>query len=149
MVELSVTLLVILAIAVYARHLEREHYAEIRNREIAVAEIPVLTSKLKDKRQYIRQTRLVTSSISIADDLFKFVMSSLRGMFGGRVSSYELVLDRARREAVLRLKEQCPDADAIINVHFCTSKVGRRIVEIVAYGTAVYWHDGEPDGDQA
>ncbi len=148
MIELGLTLLIFIAVGVYARHLERLHYAHIRKREIALKSIAVLTSKLPDKRENINKTKLVTSTVSIADDLYKFILSTLRGMFGGRVSSYELVLDRARREAIIRLKEQCLDADAIINVHFCTSKVGRRIVEIVVYGTAIYWHEDSKHGDK-
>ncbi|USO01846.1 MAG: heavy metal-binding domain-containing protein [Alphaproteobacteria bacterium] len=147
MLESGLVILSIIFIAVWARHLERQHYVDIQTREILYANIPVMTTSLKKQRVFVSRTKLVISSISIADDLFKYVLSILRGMFGGRVASYELILDRARRESILRLKEQCPDADALINVHFCTSKVGRRIVEIVTYGTAVYWQEKGAHGD--
>lgn len=148
MIEIFLTFIVFIFTGVWARHLERDHYTRIRAREIALHKIAVLTSKVPDKRHKIEKTKLVTSTVSLADDLFKYVLSTLRGMFGGRVSSYELVLDRARREAILRLKEQCVDADAILNVHFCTSNIGRRIVEVVVYGTAVYWHEDSKHGDK-
>jgi uncharacterized protein YbjQ (UPF0145 family) len=53
-------------------------------------------------------------------------------------------LDRARREAILRMKESCKKADEIINLRIETSSIskgrGRSIgsVEVLAYATALY-----------
>ena len=59
--------------------------------------------------------------------------------------SYESLLDRAKREAILRLKAQATGCDAIINLRMETSnlasvqsrKKGIGGVEVIAYGTAV------------
>ncbi|MDF3037266.1 MAG: hypothetical protein K0S28_2540, partial [Paucimonas sp.] len=65
---------------------------------------------------------------------------------GGPVQSYETLLDRARREAILRMKESCPDADQIINLRIETSSISEGAkntvssVEVLAYGTAVYYN---------
>ena len=53
-------------------------------------------------------------------------------------------MDRARREAILRLKESCLDATQIINLRIETSSIykgkGNQIgsVEVFAYATAIY-----------
>jgi uncharacterized protein YbjQ (UPF0145 family) len=62
------------------------------------------------------------------------------------VKSYETILDRARREAVLRLKEDAAAAGfgAVINVRLETTRMangrnGQGIagLEVLAYGTGV------------
>ena len=66
-------------------------------------------------------------------------------MFGGKLVAYESLLDRARREAVLRMKQEARDkgANRIINVKFQTFSIPGRnprsfgAVEVMAYGTAL------------
>jgi uncharacterized protein YbjQ (UPF0145 family) len=81
----------------------------------------------------------------VSEDYFKRVVSALQSLIGGRLKSYESLLDRARREAVLRMKQQARDqgANLIINVKFQTFSIpGNRpnsfgAVELLAYGTAL------------
>ena len=53
------------------------------------------------------------------------------------------LLDRAKREAILRMKQSCPDADLYLNCRLETSTIARgkkdnvACVEIVAYSTAI------------
>ena len=71
--------------------------------------------------------------------------AGLRNFFGGRVSAYETLVDRARREATLRMKQQADawGADTICNVRIETSSISKgakgRVgaVEVYAYGTAL------------
>ena len=80
----------------------------------------------------------------ISVDYFKRLLASLRNFFGGSIQAYETLLDRARREAILRMKENCKNADEIINLRIETSSIskGKRntigSVEVLAYGTALY-----------
>ena len=77
-------------------------------------------------------------------DYFKRFIAGLRNLIGGRVTSYESLLDRARREAILRMKQEAKDlgANLIFNVKFETASIskGRNnqigAVEVYAYGTA-------------
>ena len=54
------------------------------------------------------------------------------------------LLDRARREAILRLKESCSGATQVINLRIETSSISKGegdsigSVEVLAYGTALY-----------
>ena len=66
-------------------------------------------------------------------------------MFGGNVSAYESVMDRGRREALLRMREKAAKsgADIVVNVKIETvlldppgvSKNPK--VSVLAYGTAL------------
>ena len=82
----------------------------------------------------------------VSADYFKMFASALRNLVGGRVVVYESVLDRGRREAVLRMKEQAIawGATQVVNVRLETSTIGNRTggkglvaIEVTAYGTGV------------
>ena len=94
----------------------------------------------------IKQSHLATGHVVVSVDYFKRVLAGLRNFFGGNVQPYETLVDRARREAVLRMKESCSDADQVINLRLETSSISKGrsnqigTVEVLAYGTAVYFH---------
>ena len=124
---------------------ESRHYASIREREAELADLLVFTNRMPPAASGDRQASLVTGSVVISEDYFKRVLASLRSIFGGRLTSYESLLDRARREAVLRMKAQARARGArmVINVKFHTLAIpGRQpdsvgAVELLAYGTAL------------
>ena len=75
-------------------------------------------------------------------------VAGLRGIFGGRIRTYEPLLDRARREAIVRMLESARDAghDAVVNVRIETSRTANADdarqqptagVEMLAFGTAL------------
>ena len=126
---------------------EKKHYQSIEAREKELIGLPAVTAKQieVDERQ-VEKAEMVYGSVVISNDYFKRILASLRNIFGGRVKSYESLLDRARREAVLRMKEQAPDASIIINMRLETSTIGGNAnnkkgsmgcVEVMAYGTAL------------
>jgi uncharacterized protein YbjQ (UPF0145 family) len=125
--------------------IERRHYASIRAREAATAHLPATNLRTLDSDRAVQEAWLVTASVVISIDYFKRFLAGWRKIFGGRVRSYETLLDRARREALLRLKEQCPQVDLIANLRFDTACIanarGRRQtvagVEVLASGTAI------------
>jgi uncharacterized protein YbjQ (UPF0145 family) len=130
----------------FGRRAEKKHYASIIEREKLWLHQPTTSSRqvLGDGRE-IGRSHLVTGSVVVSVDYFKRILAGLRNIFGGNVQSYETLIDRARREAVLRMKESCPEADQIINLRLETSSIsqGNRnqigSVEVLAYGTAVYF----------
>jgi uncharacterized protein YbjQ (UPF0145 family) len=87
---------------------------------------------------------LVNGNVVISVDYFKRFVAGLRNLVGGRVTPYETLIDRARREAILRMKEEAKACGAkmIVNVKYemCSIYKGRRnkigSVEALAYGTA-------------
>ena len=80
--------------------------------------------------------------VVVASDYFKSFLAGLVNFFGGAVVSYESLIDRARREAMLRMKAEAKvlEAELIFNVKFETMTVGSgrtASVEVLAYGTAL------------
>ncbi len=142
--------LIILAVLIscgyfFGKHNEKKHYRSIKERENNLLALPLTSSKYPlDDKETVKQAYLVQGCVVISIDYFKRIVAGLRNFFGGNIQSYETLLDRARREAVLRLKESCSDADEIINLRIETSSISKggdnRIgcVEVLAYGTAIY-----------
>ena len=140
-----ITLIVLLALGYgFGRAAELRHYRSIQQREAQYRNIPAIATKYPDPSLMPRETNLVTGSVVISVDYFKRFLSQLRNIVGGRVKAYETLLDRARREAILRMKEEAHSkgASLIFNVKLETASIykgkGRAIgsVEVLAYGTA-------------
>ncbi len=96
---------------------EKRHYSSIRKREEEMLDLPVVTLRKTHSDSDIQQAELVMGSAVISIDYFKRFLAILRNIFGGRVRSYESLVDRARREAILRMKEDAlkKHADIVIN----------------------------------
>ena len=131
---------------IFGRILERSHYRSIREREAKYSRIPCLNSRTVPRHEDIRIARLVTGSVVVSVDRFKQFLAALRNIFGGEVNSYATLIDRARREAILRMKEQAPSADLFANMRLETMSIsqgGRKqsgTVEVLAYGTAIVYN---------
>jgi uncharacterized protein YbjQ (UPF0145 family) len=125
---------------------EKKHYQSIIEREKEFIHLPAVTTKsIPYAASEISGLKLVDGSAVISVDYFKRILARLRNIFGGTIKSYESLLDRARREAILRMKEQAPDAAMIVNVRIETSAIGKysarrnvSCLEALAYGTAIY-----------
>lgn len=130
----------------FGRYAEKSHYKSIQERENKLLQLPTTSSKyIFGENRDVQRCHLANGSMVVSVDYFKRILAGLRNVFGGNVQSYETLIDRARREAVLRLKESCPEADQIINLRLETSSItkgsGKQIgsVEVLAYGTAIYF----------
>jgi uncharacterized protein YbjQ (UPF0145 family) len=141
-----VVFLVLLAVGYFAgRAIEAAHYRSIRRRERQLAGVLIFATKFPPAAGAREKSELVSGSVVISSDYFKLFVASLRKLFGGRFRVYETLLDRARREAVLRMKRQALrlGAHSVFNVKFETFNVtmgargGIAAVEVLAYGTAL------------
>lgn len=47
---------------------------------------------------------MISSNVVISHDYFKYAIANVQNILGGRLTSYESVVERARREAIVRLK---------------------------------------------
>ncbi len=129
----------------FGRYAEQRHYRSIILREEALRRIPAVASKIIPPGDTLAESRLVSGSVVISVDYFKRFLAGLRNLVGGRVRSHESLLDRARREAILRMKLQAREhrANIIFNVKLETASIskgrGNSIgsVEVLAYGTAL------------
>ncbi len=116
---------------------EAQHYQDIKIREEHLQKISLRSDKKISKEMI--DGKLVSASVVVANDYFKMVATSVRSFFGGEVRSQESLLDRARREAMLRLKAKASTwgAKEIIGFRMETSKIDNAGVEIFVYGTAI------------
>ena len=145
--DLGVAIL-LLAVAFFTgRRIERRHFASIRTREVALRELPAVTFRQIPSGWAVNGVGVVTGSCVISIDHFKRFVAALRTLIGGRVAGYESLLERARREAILRCKEQARERgyQAIVNLRIETMRIGRASrdgratagVEVLAFGTGL------------
>lgn len=127
--------------------LEKSHYRDIEARETRHRAFPVISVKSTPSGWTAIDAGLVSGSVVVSVDYFKRLLASVRMVFGGRLGAYETLLERARREAVLRMTEAAVARgfDAIINVRLVSSRLassrgggkGTAGVEILAFGTGL------------
>jgi uncharacterized protein YbjQ (UPF0145 family) len=82
---------------------------------------------------------LVLGEVVVASDYGKQFVARLRTVVGGEVRSYRRLIDRARREALLRAVEHARSqgATAIVNARFETSLIADHAAEVLCFGTGV------------
>ncbi len=149
LVSLVLALVLLLAAFFVGEFVERRHFKSIRRREGEMHALPTVTVRVLPTPAGWEHDHagLVTGHVVISVDHFKRFVAALRGLFGGRISAYESLLDRARREAILRMKQTAIDAGyhAVINVRLETSTLARSArndkktagVEVLAFGTGI------------
>ena len=124
---------------------EKKHYVSILEREKSLLQLPTVTGRKGYEEGNVAGAEMVLGNAVISVDYFKRILASLRNIFGGTIRSYETLIDRARREAILRMKESAPEGtEIIVNVRVETSTIGKNshkksvsCVEALAYGTAL------------
>lgn len=127
------------------RLLEQRHYRSIRAREKQLANVAAFAIRFPPNLVDQQECRLVTGAVVVSSDYFKQFVAGLRNLVGGRFHGYETLLDRARREAVLRMKQDAKQAgySLIVNVKLENTSIsgGRKgkipSFELFAYGTAL------------
>ena len=147
LINFGLPLLALLLAYFIGSAIEKRHFRRIREREEALHGFPVVSFDTMPEDWNASSAVLVTGSIVISLDYFKRVIAGLRGLVGGRIKTYEPLLERARREALLRMSEQAREQgyDAVFNVRLETSRLanagrdgkGTAGVEMLAFGTAV------------
>jgi uncharacterized protein YbjQ (UPF0145 family) len=145
-ISLPIPVVLIVVGRVVGASIERNHFRDIIEREARFRTRPAVSIKHLDAPGSIRTASLAVGSVVVSVDHFKRFVSGFRMIFGGEVRSYSSLIDRARREAVLRMKESQPDADAYLNTRLETSTIsstagheGMGTIEVLAYGTAVHY----------
>lgn len=148
MVELITFIILIIIGFTFGRLNERRHFARLEKAEQDMSHIKVLNVKTPPATFAPADPNfggaLVTGNVVIAIDYFKMIMANLRIFFGGRLNSYTSLLERARREAILRMQREAEQlgADAVYNIRLEFSAIGQNAkrssgAELLAYGTAV------------
>ncbi len=139
-IVLPIVLPLVLVVLGFAagRLAERRHLRSLAEREAAPGPAATNLRRLPDGARVVASA-LCIGNVVIASDYFKTFGASLKTLVGGRLRTLETLLDRGRREAALRLREDAArlGADLVMNVRFETSIIRSNAAEVTAYGTAV------------
>ncbi|ARN74014.1 YbjQ family protein [Oceanicoccus sagamiensis] len=130
---------------IFGRIAETRHFKSIALREQQLRSILCFSERLPPPLSEPVETTLVAGNVVISVDYFKRIAASLRSLIGGRVTAYETLIERARREAILRMKQEASNlgATTVCNVKLETASItkGKKqqigSVEVYAYGTAL------------
>lgn len=144
MYDLVIFLVLLTLGYLFGQYAERRHYRSIIAREGRLNALPAVAARFPPVDGGHAQA-LVLGSTVISVDYFKRFLAALRNLFGGRVTAYESLLDRARRESLLRMKAQAEalGADMVFNVKYETASISKGAgntigsIEVLAYGTAL------------
>ena len=144
--EILILLIIVGVTYVTGTIIEKRHYKDIIKREIALIKKPIINAGAKtwNSKKKIKKIELVTGEVVISGDYFKNFAATLKSFFGGRLTSFESALDRGRREAILRMRENAKDANFIINAKIESVMINDYYTNnsvpqcaIIAYGTAI------------
>jgi uncharacterized protein YbjQ (UPF0145 family) len=130
---------------VFGTQAERQHFQSLQRREQGIQGLVVSAIGAKVALPDAHQAQLFVGSVVVSSDFFKTFIAGLINLVGGRVTIYESLLDRGRREALLRLEESALawGANQVVNVRIQTAELsgnsgrGPVAVEVIAYGTGV------------
>lgn len=138
-------ILLLLTTMVIGRAIESAHFRYLERRERELAGILVSSTKHFPSGWCATEPMLVVGEAVIATDYAKVFVASVRNLFGGYVPGYERLVERARREAIVRMLDQARQlgANVVWNVRVETATIqGKQQgksggVEVLAYGTAL------------
>ena len=117
---------------------EKRHFSRLNKREETLIDNPFFTDSFTALHEDVKRTEFVSAGCVIAADYFKNFLGGLRNFFGGNMSAYESLTERARREAIVQMREKAGDADMVVKARIQLTELGKGRVEAIAYGTAVY-----------
>lgn len=146
LLQLGIPIFLLLLAWFTGRYAERRHYRSLKRREQEMFGMLVTDVKsFPGGADPNRGGELVQGQAVIATDYLKTFLASLRNILGGEVKSYESLLQRARREAILRMMAQARSRgyNAVCNIRLTMSDIGgmagakgAAMVEVLAWGTA-------------
>jgi len=125
--------------------IERSHFRDIRKREKALKGRILIHNRKSPVTVDIRRMECVSGSVVIAADRFKTWLARWRQVVGGRMGSLEPVVERARREALLRTAEKAVSMgySELGNIRYQFTSLKRNnpqqkelLVSVMVYGTA-------------
>ena len=108
-------------------NVERSHFRDLERREALHRDFLVTqVDHFPFRQRGAKPPVIVMADTVIACDYLKAFLASWRNLFGGEVRSYNRMMERARRESILRLIEAAKQQgyNAICNVRLETADIG-------------------------
>jgi uncharacterized protein YbjQ (UPF0145 family) len=143
----AISPIMLLAAWISGSFLERRHLIRLHQTESGSRGILAITVEDFPAEWQVESSDLVVGNVVISQDYFKRGVAGVKGLFGGRIGVFEPLLERGRREALVRMKAEAAARghDTVINVRLETTVLansrrdgkGTAGVEILAFGTAI------------
>ncbi len=148
LVQIGIPILVLAGTWGIGKWIETRHFRSIVEREAANEGIVITNLKRLPEGIAAKDAFLCEGCMVVATDYFKMFMARLKNLIGGRLFTFESLLERGRREAVLRMIDDAKrrGATLVLNVRYETASITRISrgnrqktggVEVLVYGTAV------------
>jgi uncharacterized protein YbjQ (UPF0145 family) len=142
LIGLGITAFMLVVFGSIGKVRERRHFVQLANREQELAYLLVMNTRNSDPGFAPTKATIVIGEVVVGSDYLKTFLTSIRNLFGGEMKSFANVMERTRREALIRMLDEAQQqrAKAVINVRFETSEVGGPrlpAAEILCYGTAI------------
>ena len=118
---------------------EVRHNRSLAEREAGLRGVTITNLRAVPPGVTATDSFLVIGEVVIASDYGKQILARVRNIVGGEVRSFQRLMERARREAVVRAAEEADRRGAalLVNVRFETSEVTALAAEVLCYATAV------------
>ena len=125
---------------------ERAHLKSLDEREARFKGVLQMNVRSLPANWSVHHAGMVQGQVVVASDFYKSFLMNWRNFFGGESRTMRVLMQRARREAQLRMVEQAAalGANVVWNVRIETSEVGKdmgrsgaAMAEAFAYGTAL------------
>jgi uncharacterized protein YbjQ (UPF0145 family) len=148
MAELIITAITAAVCCATGSYVERKHLRSLQEREKRHTPLPVLNDMLLENMlsadgKTVRHS-MVEGNVVLGSDYFRNILAGFASFFGGKVTVLEKLINRARREAFLRMDAAARQwgATHLVNVHYETCILteitgGLPKVEVFAYATAI------------
>ena len=143
--QLAVPAALLLLGLIAGKTTERLHFRRLGRREEALPAMTVTDLKtFPGGSVHQPAPTLVVAEVVIANDYLKSFLAAIRKIIGGEVGGYLTLMERARREAVLRVLERAArdGYDSVCNLRLETASIGSMakkgaaMVGVIASGTA-------------
>ena len=143
--ELIIFIILLALGLIFGRLAEAKHFRSIIAREAETKHLLAFSARFPPPDKSVAEAGLVSGNVVVSVDYFKRFVAGLRALVGGRMKSYETLMERARREALLRMKADAiaQGHEQIFNVKLETASIykGKKgtigSVEVYAYGTGL------------
>ncbi len=123
--------------------LERRHLKGLLLLESGSRGVLAVTIEDLPSNWHVESGELVMGNVVISQDYFKRFAASIKGIFGGNIRVFESLLERARREALVRMKgvAHARGYNTIINVRIETVRLAssRREGKGTAHHARIFW----------
>ncbi len=139
---LLIPVVMLIGLGSIGRFTEQAHLRRLDAAEAALSHIAVTNTKTAPPGMTVVSDPFVIGEAVIGSDYLKTALASLRAIVGGEIRSFQKLLERGRREAIVRMLREADarGATSVINVRVERAEMGSAqlpAAEIIATGTAI------------